>query len=331
MGDSDNASVTHLDSSPDAVSIDLRAGPAMAPDEAFGQWESVLSTGFVPVEIAPAGECAFAAHLDQVAIGGTELSIATSTGQDIRRTRSAIAASDGEFMLVSIHTHGEGQVQQDDRTGRMGPGDMIFYDSTRPFRMTVDMPATQVVVQVPLETIRTILGTRDLPVATAKTLPAAGAGGVVSEFFCNLARLHQRKPAEAQVLGQCAAPLFASALLLADGLVPTGPAAAAVKREQVLHFLRRHCTDPALTVDQIARACFVSRRSLYRLFDSSHGLVAVIRDMRLEQARSMMLYQPYRSTAAIAAACGFASERQFYRAFRADTGLTPGEFRHAQA
>ncbi|MGF0316927.1 helix-turn-helix domain-containing protein [Nocardia fluminea] len=36
---------------------------------------------------------------------------------------------------------------------------------------------------------------------------------------------------------------------------------------------------------------------------------------------------PDKTITAIARACGFSGDRQFYRVFRAETGLTPAQFR----
>ncbi|MFC4124763.1 hypothetical protein [Nocardia rhizosphaerae] len=61
--------------------------------------------------------------------------------------------------------------------------------------------------------------------------------------------------------------LFGSAVLLAAGARPVDTPAETLGREQVLAFLRDHCTNPELTIDDVARACLLSRRSLFRLFD----------------------------------------------------------------
>jgi transcriptional regulator GlxA family with amidase domain len=87
---------------------------------------------------------------------------------------------------------------------------------------------------------------------------------------------------------------------------------------------------PALTVDDVARACLISRRTLYRLFEGTHGGIGrLLREIRVEHAQALLRTDTSRPLDAIALACGFAGERQFYRAFRQATGLTPGEFRAA--
>ncbi|KAA8888538.1 helix-turn-helix domain-containing protein [Nocardia colli] len=82
-----------------------------------------------------------------------------------------------------------------------------------------------------------------------------------------------------------------------------------LSKQTVLAFIRRNYTNPELTAEQIARACMVSPRSLYRLFeDTEHGIGARLMRMRLDHARKLLRTHPFRSLASVAAASGFASE-----------------------
>jgi AraC-like DNA-binding protein len=101
-------------------------------------------------------------------------------------------------------------------------------------------------------------------------------------------------------------------------------------RQQVLAFLRARHGDPGLGVDDVAHACMISRRTLYRLFEGTpDGIGGLLRGIRIEHARALLLSDASRPAESIALACGFAGERQFYRVFRHETGCTPGEFRAA--
>jgi transcriptional regulator GlxA family with amidase domain len=85
-----------------------------------------------------------------------------------------------------------------------------------------------------------------------------------------------------------------------------------------------------VTVDDVARACLISRRTLYRLFDGTPGgVVSLLRKIRIEHAQALLRADTSLPLGSVALACGFAGERQFYRAFRQATGFTPGEFRNA--
>ncbi|MGW4249259.1 helix-turn-helix transcriptional regulator, partial [Nocardia sp. NPDC004722] len=99
------------------------------------------------------------------------------------------------------------------------------------------------------------------------------------------------------------------------------------QRRQILAYLRGNYTDPDLTVDVIAQACLVTRQTLYRVCESIGGPGLLVRRMRVEHARRIIRSDPTRPLPEVAAASGFATDRHFYRAFREETGLTPGQFR----
>ncbi|MFD3744549.1 helix-turn-helix domain-containing protein [Nocardia sp. NPDC058633] len=296
--------------------------------ESFAEWESLLSESYVPLMADPGDGGAFHGRIERTSQPGFDLSTISSGAQRIRRTPRGIAKTDGEYLLVSIPTEGSGLLHQDDRVASVRPGDMVFYDTSRPYRWDLGGPWAQVVVQTPLEVLRRQLGSGFSALPTAVTVTADSAGGVVAGFFRDLARIQQSAPGHATVLAESGVKLLASAVRLASGEIPTGEPAQALSREQVLAFMRTRCADPSLTIDDIARACLVSRRTLYRLFgDVEDGLSAVLRRMRVECARTLLVRYPGRATATIAIASGFASERHFFRAFRSETGMTPGEFR----
>lgn len=310
------------------VELTLNDSPELRGGEAFAQWESLLSESYVPLSVDPERGEAFHGRIVRGSMPGFELSTVGASGQRIRRTRSGIARTDGEFLFVSILTEGFGRLHQDGRIAVLRPGDMVFYDTTRPYHWDIDGSWSQVVARVPLHLLREYVPTDRAAMPTAVTVSAESPGGVVAGFFRDLARIQQVAPEQATVLADNGVKLLASAVTLAGGALPTGQSAQALSREQVLSFMRARCTDPNLTVDEIARACLVSRRSLYRLFDEpGDGLSAVLRRMRVECAQLLLVRDTGRSTASIATASGFASERHFFRAFRLETGMTPGEYR----
>jgi transcriptional regulator GlxA family with amidase domain len=153
---------------------------------------------------------------------------------------------------------------------------------------------------------------------------------VVAGFFHGLSRTYATDPQGTAALAAHGRGLMASALTLPTGRpLQEGPASS-LTQERVHAFVRSRHSDPDLCVDDIARGCLVSRRSLYRLFETDPGGVSgLLRRVRIDHAQALLRADPYRSVESIAWACGFAGERQFYRLFRQETGRTPGEFRTA--
>jgi AraC-like DNA-binding protein len=315
-----------------SASLDRRAyaeltTSAVPAGEAFAYWREMICATFVrlaaePVTTGPAGSGAFSGRIEHVPVGDLELSAVVAGGQHVRRTRSLISQGNEEYLLASIQRGGTGRIAQDGRTALLAPGDIAFYDSTRPYTLHFDDPFHQLVVQVPKREL--MLGdTRPL---TARALRHGTPGGAVSAFFTSLfdaTRVSGERPA---ALLPHAIGLLSAAASSAGRTEPGPSAAAALARERVLEFLRRNLADPRLDADAVAAACHVSRRTLYRVV-GQEGVAARLRRMRIEQARSMLLREPGRPVASVGFACGFDSESGFHRAFRAATGMSPGDYR----
>ncbi len=106
------------------------------------------------------------------------------------------------------------------------------------------------------------------------------------------------------------------------------PAAAPLQRVgQVLSYMERHLAD-APSLEEIAAACSMSRRSLSRTFRSVMGCTPVQYAVRLRIQRALELLQTTDdSITEIAFSLGYADGNYFSRQFHAITGLSPREVR----
>lgn len=286
--------------------------------EAFAFWREMICAAFVRLAAEPVDDGPFAGRIEHVPVGNLELSTVVAGSQHVRRTRSLIANSHEEYLLASIQLQGTGLVAQDDRVAVLSAGEMAFYDSTRPYTLHFDDRFSQLVVQLP----KRELPPRDTRSLTALCLGAGDPGAVVASFFTSLARTAMVTPTAAAVLLPHAVGLFSAAAAYAGQARSSDGARDALARERVSAFLRQHMADPRLDATTVARACGMSRSTLYRVV-GPEGVSAQLRRMRLERAKSMLLSDPTRPVGRVAAACGFDSESGFHRAFRTATGSTP--------
>lgn len=295
--------------------------------DAFAYWRDLICATFVQLSATPAGDAPFRGRLHQLAYPDVAITEVRACGQRVRRTPRLIAGSSQDYLLASIQVGGRGRVEQDGRVAELRAGTMAFYDSTRPYTLHFDDAFTQLVVQLPRAPLMAAAGvTNDAAHVTAVCLDAEGPGAVVIGYFRSLAELGRRDPAGAQLLSAHAPAMLASALRVAAGGEPSS--GTEVSRRRVLAHLRVHASDPTLDADTVARACHLSRRALFRLFEGEPlSFAATLRRVRVELVGTQLVAWPQRPVAAVGAACGFAGEAQFHRAFRAVTGLTPAEHR----
>lgn len=302
------------------------------------EWEALLSQNYAPVACDAHPELPFYGRVTASSLSGHhDFTLATMAGsyQTFRHSRTHVARSEA-YLLVSIHIEGDLVMHQGGRSAQITAGDMVFFDTSAPYHWTNGSDHwtggsgfEQVVVQVPMDLLRAQPGLRQLAMPTAVTVPGAGAAGVVARFFRDLAAIQRKDPAHAAVLGDNALGLIASAVLLTAGERPVDTPADTLRREHVMTFLRDNYTDPDLTADDIAAACHISRRTLFRLFAGpGESLNTTLRTLRLRHATRLLTNNHHLPTAAVAFASGFSSERHFYRVFHHETGTTPGEYRH---
>ncbi len=273
----------------------------------------------------------FHCRIRAVTYGVVGVSLIEGTPQCVYRSRRHMHRPDEQFLSAPFAIAGRGTVEGSGRTSAFEPGGLLLYDSARPTATHFNSTWGIMSMRAPMSSIveRTGVPIGRLPINVR--IPTTGAVGVIKRFFRDLLEVQQSDPAAAAVLGEHAVDLMASAVLLACGARLTERSAQALARQQALAFVWSHHTEPDLTIDQIARACAVSRRTLYRLFEDVEGGVgAMVRRRRIGTAQAWLCADGVRSLESIAAACGFASDRHFYRVFKQETGMTPGEYRALQ-
>ncbi|WP_280466419.1 helix-turn-helix transcriptional regulator [Nocardia brasiliensis] len=161
-------------------------------------------------------------------------------------------------------------------------------------------------------------------------VPRIGAAAVTADFFRSIASHRLDRPLEAVTIAAHGVELLCSVLDVA-AMQPLREEGGDGGCERVLSYLHRNYSDATLTVNSVARSCDLSRSTLYRRTAFYGGVGPLLRHLRVGHARRMLAHQPDTPIADVAAASGFSSIRQFYRAFRAETSMTPGLYRASSA
>jgi AraC-like DNA-binding protein len=271
------------------------------------------------LEIAP-GESASFIHV------ASEPQSAARSPRHIRR------ASDAWIMLV-MQTLGPALLRQDGRSAALGPGDMVLFDSTRPYQFVFDRPFQQLVMKIPHQRLAARLPLPALwlgrPVTAASPLGKVLAAHVSAVS----AALETIDPAVRSGLIERTIDLVAFTF---TGVVNGDGASASTARRalaaRAMQYIDARIDDPALSPARVADTLGISVGYLHRLFQAVEASVSgYIRERRLARCREELASALHAGEriSEIALRWGFSDVAHFSRAFRQHYGLTPRDYRAA--
>ncbi|AOK57278.1 hypothetical protein WT15_27860 [Burkholderia stagnalis] len=294
-------------------------------------WREVTLPVFETTPLGDGANATLAGTIQSRPVGGLLMGETTFNAQQYRRDRRVIAQGGLDDYVIQVITAGSLRGVFGLRNVAVEPGDICVMDLTRTFDSRVEAGAT-LTTAVPRKALERALGRHDLHGVVLK------AGRPLTQLLVDF--LHGLMAASARLSArESFAAQDAMTALLAAGLAGEDVAAretasvlADVLRERIMEFIDANLTRPELNPDLLMRRFRISRAHLYRTFADDGGVSRVIRNKRLDAAY-VALRHPRgreRSIAEIAAECGFTSNAQFLRAFRAHFGVTPSDAKRAR-
>lgn len=259
----------------------------------------------------------------------------TSVGHHCSHDNKHIKRDQDDCYLVSMQLQGAGSLYQDDRLAIVKPGEMVFYDSTRPFDWDFDSAFRQLVVRIPRESFRYRLPSPQE--CTARTIYSGqGMGKLVSGYLNSLIE-------GSDTLDDSAGRFLANGTidLLAGMLAETTQRKIGSQTNiQAFHLNRAYVyiadnvRRADLSPDEIAQALNISVRYLHRLFLTTESSVGRhILQMRLDGCAAHLI-DPRRAglpISSIAYEWGFDNAAHFSRSFRARFGMSAREYRSVKS
>lgn len=296
--------------------------------EGLEQFEAAASQSFVPLRIRVPAERGLHASFGGMAVDGVVVSRIASTPCQVRRDARAIGSGDRELLKIALHRRGRAGVEQNGRQGLLQPGDLVAYDTTRPYELRYWDDFETYVIGIPRS--RLGLNAELISRQCAAPLPAGpGVGQVASACITGLGKGFEVSPAAAMHLADALISLIVSAFTDA-GSPDTGTSSDLTDR--ILAYCLANLADPALSVGSVARRHGISVRYLQKLLNQRDmSLAAWIRRERLHRIRRDLSNPSLtnRTTAEIAARWGILDPTHLSRALKTEFGRTAQEIRRA--
>lgn len=318
---------------PDAHEFSRDAAPeawsSQIQTQNIGSWSDALVETYGAVDVEPVANSAFSASLERRDFDRLKTVSLHGTPQMFSRTRPLINSDPADEMILSMVATGSGMVVQDGRTALLGPGEFTLLESARPYSMVMHEPTRLIDLMWPRELIA--LNEAESHEVTARTFGAdAPMGRLLSPMLMELYRVDGGLSRSGAVrLSKSIADLLVTAAL--ELTQPNLPELVSRHRyDEIVRFIEHNLDDPTLSVESIAEEFYFSPRTVHRVF-ARHGttVAAVVRDMRLDACRQMMLSTKFRnrSISFISSQFGYSSLQVFSRAFAARYGSPPKVYR----
>jgi AraC-like DNA-binding protein len=301
-------------------------------------WRDAVCETFVRLECTPEKHAPLHGRIEAGALGHLHVARVQSSPQFVERTRRRAAQADEAFVLLSVQLRGRTIVRQGDSEAVLTPGSIAFYDTTRPYTLTLPNDFDQIVLHLPRHNLeaRTAHGLNHM----AERLPASDPfAQAVLALAPQLLRIVNTGPsALAARTAAAAEELIALALESLAENAPRSEDAAAVAHGpsadalvwRTRELIGRQLEDAELNPSRLANQVHVSLRRLQEVF-KSHGTTPsdCIWDMRLEFARGLLAspQQAQESVSTIAYRAGFSELAHFSRRFRQRFGVSPRDYR----
>lgn len=300
----------------------------------FDRWYEAAREAHAPHEVSTDHAGDFNATLGVLELGPVQLCTMTYPTLTAWRTAKLIRQADPELYQLSVVLRGQVRITQAGRDAALRPQNIMLSDSSRPYQVWAAADDWVAVARLQLPKALLSLPEGDIERLTATCMSGQeGIGALVAGFLTRLATDAKRyRPSDRARLGTIAMDLVSALLaqyLDADGTVTVGGHRRALLL-RIHAFVHKHLDDPDLTPDAVAAAHHISTRYLHRLFQQEGCTVGGwIRQRRLDRCRHD-LGDPALGTRpihTIAARWGFVRPADFSRAFRAEYGIAPREYR----
>ena len=297
------------------------------PSDRLAYWEDYNARQLVGLRCATYHDDGLQAREVNVDLGAIRVADIVGNSHVVDRSSEHVARTPKSSIFVTHLVAGRAFFVHAGGCLRLGRGDTVLYDATRPYIFGFETEMHQVMLDLPREVVADVTGAMQWPAGGH----AVKVGGSRSQ---SLARL-MRQLGETTVRGEAIDQEAVSAQLLAAAVAVVRPDHApreAICRAARLNIEQR-IGDPGLTPESVARAVGVTSRHLNRLLAVDNSSIGrEIQTARLEAARRDLGDDTCVDLriADIAARWGFSSHAHLTRAFRQQFDMTPTEFRAQQ-
>lgn len=293
----------------------------------FEAFRATMAGAFVTHAIHASDAASLTAQASTASLGDIHIAhVSSNDGHGVHRTSAHIGSSSTEYVKISLQLAGSARFHQGAQVTTLTAGDLVLYDTARPYDLEFPGPYSSAIIMVPRHLLP--LSPREITSLNGRAIDAStGLHLCVQTFLSGIVQqTKQLTAAEARALGDALVDLLGISLR-SELTHPEEAGRRAVLHTEITTHIHEHLTDPELSPASIAADLHVSLSHLHAVFAASgQTIAAYIRNARLDRCRRE-LHRSAKPVHVIAQAHGFTSAAHFSRAFRARFGRSPREER----
>ncbi|MBL3698545.1 helix-turn-helix domain-containing protein [Leucobacter luti] len=294
------------------------------------EYSRLVSERFAPLTIDTDRGGRFRGQIRGRSLGELEVFDVRATQHRVERSASVAAVTPRRRYMLHLQTAGVGEMAQDGREATLHPGDMAFYDSDRPYSLSLDDTFRNSILVFPQHLLK-------LPHHDTQQFSATKIGGsqgfakMVAPFLRQLSTDMDHLPAHQSArFAHAVVDLVSTVLQEELGSAPGAEPRQHDTMTQLYAFIEEHLASPTLGPQRIAAENFISVRTLHAMFSKTGTSVASwIRHRRLELSRAALANPELDALPihVLMVRFGFVDAAHFSRTFKTAYGESPTEFR----
>ena len=305
------------------AAVEVVSSAAASPANGAEQWEHHAQETCGTLQVLCDGDSSYG-RIVTATLVDLHVSVISADPHTVVRQPRATGGEPGH-VYVTTPLRGFAMVSQDDRQVTVPPGEVVTFDSSKPYTLTMPEPFRMVSVRAHQSLGLTPDADRHLEPNSWSSL--TGIGALASQA---LAALGQHRSGFDEALGSAVASLVDSLFADRQQFADDPRLDRRTLMESICRTARECLADSELSPAMLARRHSISLRSLQMLF-AEHGSSPAkwIRDERLHRIRADLTNPrlAHLSVAIIGERWGLVDASQVSRLFRAKYGVSPRQYR----
>jgi len=303
------------------------------PRDRIAYWEEYNRTALVGLSCTSYSDRGLLARQTNYEFDGLRLADISGNAHAIERSPQVARSTPKDSVFASLLLEGDAVFMHEHGCLSAAAGDLVLYDTRRPYLFGFSGTMRQFLVDIPRELFEQECLAGGVPAPMLFGRDTAREGELVTTLRSVLhAMVHPAAGERGEEGGGARRDVLALIRMLGWERSGGGPRPAAHQAQLLVakDHIERHLHDPRLDPAQVAGVLGVSVRHLGRIFEPTGTTPSrYITERRLQRAREQLVSGAAAGAtiADVAYRWGFSSQAHFARLFRARFGCTPTEAR----